>query len=384
MRGAVREPDDAAARVLRQAAVPESQRRRGDLRARRDALHRARRRRSRGRSARQRPEPDAHRSPRSCASTRLRPATPRTACPPTTRSSEPQGRLRRDLDVRPAQSVAVLVRPRDRRHVDRRRRAERVRRDRLRAAWTGRASTGVGTAREGFHSFTGSTAAPGARDPIVETSHSDGYCAIVGGYVYRGRAIPSLRGVYVYGDDCKPDIEALVQRNGRAIAKRRPRDPGRRAHELRRGRNRRALRRRPRRHHLQVRRRMITGRRAFDDRGGEPPGDRVGRDVRKRSEHLVHGRPGSRPPRFFASASRPQRATTSASCHMKPGNVGRRHVRHGLEAGARESGTQHGDRHAGALELFVHGLGERRHERLASRRRPRSRARAGIRRATTH
>ena len=75
-------------------------------------------------------------------------------------------------------------------------------------------------AREGLHSFSGSTAARNARDPIVETSHSDGYCAVVGGYVYRGRAIPAFRGVYVYGDDCKPNIEALVQQNGRAIAKR--------------------------------------------------------------------------------------------------------------------------------------------------------------------
>ena len=40
---------------------------------------------------------------------------------------------RRDLDVRAAQSVALLVRPPDRRHVDRRRRPGSLRRDRLRA-----------------------------------------------------------------------------------------------------------------------------------------------------------------------------------------------------------------------------------------------------------
>ena len=54
----------------------------------------------------------------------------------------------------------------------------------------------------------------------MEAPHSEGYCAIVGGYVYRGAAIPSLDGVYLYGDDCRPDIEGLVQRGGHAIAQR--------------------------------------------------------------------------------------------------------------------------------------------------------------------
>ena len=71
--------------------------------------------------------------------------------------------------------------------------------------------------REGLHEFKGARPR-GARDPIVETAHDDGWCAIVGGYVYRGRAIPALRGVYLYGDNCRPNIEGLVQRGGRAIA----------------------------------------------------------------------------------------------------------------------------------------------------------------------
>ncbi len=75
------------------------------------------------------------------------------------------------------------------------------------------------SAREGFHAYKGARP-PGARDPIVETSHSDGNCAIVGGYVYRGRDIPALDGVYVFGDDCRPNIDAVVQRGGRAIAQR--------------------------------------------------------------------------------------------------------------------------------------------------------------------
>jgi glucose/arabinose dehydrogenase len=73
--------------------------------------------------------------------------------------------------------------------------------------------------REGFHEFKGPRP-PGERDPIVEAPHADGYCAIVGGYVYRGAAIPALYGVYLYGDDCRPDIEGLVQRGGRALQQR--------------------------------------------------------------------------------------------------------------------------------------------------------------------
>jgi glucose/arabinose dehydrogenase len=71
--------------------------------------------------------------------------------------------------------------------------------------------------REGDHEYKGARPA-GARDPIVETTHSDGWCAIVGGYVYRGRAIPKLVGTYLYGDNCRSNIEGAVQRGGRVVA----------------------------------------------------------------------------------------------------------------------------------------------------------------------
>jgi glucose/arabinose dehydrogenase len=74
-------------------------------------------------------------------------------------------------------------------------------------------------AREGAHDFAGSPP-PGARDPIVETGRDNGECAIVGGHVYRGRAIPSLDGVYLFGDNCRPTIFGVVQRGGRALAQR--------------------------------------------------------------------------------------------------------------------------------------------------------------------
>ncbi len=75
------------------------------------------------------------------------------------------------------------------------------------------------SAREGFHAFRG--AAPGdARDPLLETTHSDGNCAIVGGYVYRGHAIPALDGVYVFGDDCRRDLVGAVAAAGRVVSQR--------------------------------------------------------------------------------------------------------------------------------------------------------------------
>jgi glucose/arabinose dehydrogenase len=37
--------------------------------------------------------------------------------------------------------------------------------------------------------------------PVAEYSHADG-CSITGGYVYRGSAVPSLRGHYFFGDWC--------------------------------------------------------------------------------------------------------------------------------------------------------------------------------------
>jgi glucose/arabinose dehydrogenase len=46
--------------------------------------------------------------------------------------------------------------------------------------------------------------------PLVEYSHAaNGRCALTGGYVYRGTAIPALRGWYVYGDFCSGEVWAV-------------------------------------------------------------------------------------------------------------------------------------------------------------------------------
>jgi glucose/arabinose dehydrogenase len=75
------------------------------------------------------------------------------------------------------------------------------------------------SAREGFHAFHGSPVSA-ARDPLLETTHSDGNCAIVGGYVYRGRAMPALDGVYVFGDDCRPNLVGVAATDGHVVAQR--------------------------------------------------------------------------------------------------------------------------------------------------------------------
>jgi hypothetical protein len=53
------------------------------------------------------------------------------------------------------------------------------------------------------------------RLPILQYSHAGGNCAVVGGYRYRGQAIPSLMGTYLYGDYCSGDLWGARMRSGR-------------------------------------------------------------------------------------------------------------------------------------------------------------------------
>jgi uncharacterized repeat protein (TIGR03806 family) len=59
--------------------------------------------------------------------------------------------------------------------------------------------------REGFHCLTGGCDDPDYLDPELEYSHAEG-CAIIGGFVYRGAALPGLSGAYLYGDYCSARI----------------------------------------------------------------------------------------------------------------------------------------------------------------------------------
>lgn len=58
--------------------------------------------------------------------------------------------------------------------------------------------------------------APRAAFPVLVARHSDGYCAIIGGYVVRDRSLPSLYGRYLFGDDCRPQIESVKLSHGKA------------------------------------------------------------------------------------------------------------------------------------------------------------------------
>jgi hypothetical protein len=62
--------------------------------------------------------------------------------------------------------------------------------------------------------------APDAVFPVLITLHSQGYCAIIGGYVVRDRALRSLYGHYLYGDLCKPGIRAVTLSPGHATGDR--------------------------------------------------------------------------------------------------------------------------------------------------------------------
>jgi glucose/arabinose dehydrogenase len=76
---------------------------------------------------------------------------------------------------------------------------------------------------EGRHQYKNapfSRAAPYV-PPVAEYPHSGGSCSITGGYVYRGRAIPALRGRYVYGDYCSGAVWSLRISSGRATGIRR-------------------------------------------------------------------------------------------------------------------------------------------------------------------
>jgi len=62
---------------------------------------------------------------------------------------------------------------------------------------------------EGTEPFSSSGPPPGAVAPIYEYHHDHGRCSITGGFVYRGKAIPSLQGTYLFGDNCDGNIEGL-------------------------------------------------------------------------------------------------------------------------------------------------------------------------------
>lgn len=55
--------------------------------------------------------------------------------------------------------------------------------------------------------------------PVIEYSHQEG-CSITGGFVYRGREIPGLRGRYLYSDFCSGFLRSFNYEDGEARERR--------------------------------------------------------------------------------------------------------------------------------------------------------------------
>ncbi len=68
--------------------------------------------------------------------------------------------------------------------------------------------------REGAHPYKGTPPANVQLvDPVWEYGRDQG-CSVTGGYVYRGKAIPALQGVYLFGDYCNGRVWGLARKGG--------------------------------------------------------------------------------------------------------------------------------------------------------------------------
>ena len=52
---------------------------------------------------------------------------------------------------------------------------------------------------------------------VYANDGEDGNCAIIGGFVYRGLAMPELDGFFVYGDFCSGEVRGFRFENGEAV-----------------------------------------------------------------------------------------------------------------------------------------------------------------------
>ncbi len=64
--------------------------------------------------------------------------------------------------------------------------------------------------REGRRPYNGGHQPHGAINPIFSYTHTAGGCAVIGGFRYRGVAIPALVGKYVYSDFCLGKLMAFT------------------------------------------------------------------------------------------------------------------------------------------------------------------------------
>jgi glucose/arabinose dehydrogenase len=66
------------------------------------------------------------------------------------------------------------------------------------------------SAFEGRSRYNDDQPTAGAVGPVFQFTHAGGNCSVTGGYVYRGTAIPALRGAYVYTDYCAYGVRAIA------------------------------------------------------------------------------------------------------------------------------------------------------------------------------
>ena len=66
----------------------------------------------------------------------------------------------------------------------------------------------------------------GMTPPVWEYSLDGAPCSVIGGYVYRGSAIPWLKGAYVYGDFCSGKVFGLRYADGEVVEHRELADTG--------------------------------------------------------------------------------------------------------------------------------------------------------------
>ncbi len=71
---------------------------------------------------------------------------------------------------------------------------------------------------EGFHCYRPPSGCDqaGLTLPVVDYPHDGGACAITGGFVYRGAALPGLQGDYIYADYCTGEVSAFPAAGARA------------------------------------------------------------------------------------------------------------------------------------------------------------------------
>lgn len=74
---------------------------------------------------------------------------------------------------------------------------------------------------EGRKRYAPDETAPGHVPPVLQKSHSDGWCSITGGVFLRDRSLGAgLQGRYVYGDFCVGQVRVVKLRSGRATGDR--------------------------------------------------------------------------------------------------------------------------------------------------------------------